>query len=63
MSDSSNALETIANILAETPDALFSVLVGSRADGSATNEGSDLDIAIQWRHGAARERVGKHVPK
>jgi len=58
--DSAEALATITKILAETPDALFAVLVGSRADGSAASEGSDWDIAIQWRHGAALERVGKH---
>ena len=40
----------LQNLLAETPGILFAVLVGSRANGSAT-QGSDWDIAIQWQFG------------
>lgn len=45
--------------LAEAPELLFAVLVGSRADGSATGE-SDWDIALQWRYGDASNRIAWH---
>jgi hypothetical protein len=45
--------------LAEAPELLFAVLVGSRADGSATGE-SDWDIALQWRCGDASNRIAWH---
>ncbi len=49
----------VLQVLADTPEVLFAVLVGSRANGSAT-ENSDWDIALQWRHGDALERIAKH---
>lgn len=45
--------------LTDTPEVLFAVLVGSRANGSATNK-SDWDIAIQWQYGDALERIARH---
>ena len=63
MSNQEHSAEKIVvelqNLLVETPGILFVVLVGSRANGSAT-ETSDWDIAIQWQFGDARERVAKH---
>ncbi len=38
----------VLQVLANTPEVLFAVLVGSRANGSVT-ENSDWDIALQWR--------------
>lgn len=49
----------LQKVLNETPEVLFAVLVGSRANGSAT-EKSDWDIAVQWKFGDARERIAKH---
>lgn len=49
----------LRQVLADTPEALFAALVGSRANGSAT-EKSDWDIAIQWQHGDALKRIAKH---
>lgn len=46
-------------MLTDTPEALFAVLVGSRANGSATDK-SDWDIAIQWQYGDALERIARH---
>jgi predicted nucleotidyltransferase len=46
-------------VLTDTPEVLFAVLVGSRANGSAT-ENSDWDIAIQWQYGDALERIARH---
>lgn len=49
----------LISALSNTPEVLFAVLVGSRADGSATDR-SDWDIAVQWRHGDACERIARH---
>ncbi len=49
----------VLQVLADTPEVLFAVLVGSRANGSAT-ENSDWDIALQWQYGDALERIAKH---
>lgn len=49
----------IQQCIANTPDVLFAVLVGSRANNSQT-ERSDWDIAVLWRHGLSLERIGKH---
>ncbi len=49
----------VIEVLAATPEVLFAVLVGSRANGSAT-EKSDWDIALQWQYGDALERIAKH---
>jgi predicted nucleotidyltransferase len=42
-----NALDRLNHVLADKPDLVFAVLVGSRADGSAHAE-SDWDVAVQW---------------
>jgi predicted nucleotidyltransferase len=49
----------LRQVLTDTPEALFAVLVGSRANGSATDK-SDWDIAIQWQYGDALERITRH---
>ena len=49
----------LQQVLADTPEVLFAVLVGSRTNGSAA-EKSDWDIAIQWQYGDALERISKH---
>lgn len=58
MSDSPS-VKILGAVLADTPEILFAVLVGSRANGSAT-EKSDWDIAIQWQYGDALERIARH---
>lgn len=55
----SSQIIAIQQCIANTPDVLFAVLVGSRANNSQT-EHSDWDIAVLWRHGPALERIGKH---
>ncbi len=52
-------IDTLRQALTDTPEALFAILVGSRANGSAT-ENSDWDIAIQWQHGDALQRIARH---
>ena len=52
-------IATIQQVLNDTPEALFAVLVGSRANGSATDK-SDWDIAIQWQYGDALQRIAGH---
>lgn len=42
------SIETLKGLLREDPDVEFAVLVGSRADGTAT-PASDWDIAIRLR--------------
>ncbi len=49
----------IQHCIANTPDVLFAVLVGSRANDTQTEQ-SDWDIAVKWRYGPALDRVGKH---
>lgn len=49
----------IKQCVANIPDVLFAVLVGSRVNHTQTEQ-SDWDIAIQWRYGPALERIGKH---
>jgi uncharacterized protein len=49
----------LQQVLVDRPSLLFAVLVGSRADGTAT-ELSDWDIAVQWQYGDALARIGKH---
>ena len=41
------ALEELKQVLANTANLEFAVLVGSRADATA-HEGSDWDIAVMW---------------
>jgi len=45
---SQNDIEALKAFLGEQPDVEFAVLVGSRADGTATSA-SDWDIALQLR--------------
>lgn len=45
-----NHLEALQHVLAIEPDLEFAVLVGSRANGSAS-ESSDWDIDLRWREG------------
>lgn len=49
----------LRQVLTDTPEILFAVLVGSRANDSAT-EKSDWDIAILWQYGDAMARIAKH---
>lgn len=58
-SDENKVISLLREELAGAPGLLFAVLVGSRADGSATGE-SDWDIALQWRYGDARDRIARH---
>jgi len=58
-SDENKVISLLRKELAGAPGLLFAVLVGSRADGSATGE-SDWDIALQWRYGDARDRIPRH---
>jgi predicted nucleotidyltransferase len=55
----SSELTTIQQCIADTPDVLFAVLVGSRANGTQTDR-SDWDIAIQWQTGPMLERINSH---
>jgi len=55
----SSQIIAIQQCIANTPDVLFAVLVGSRANNSQ-REHSDWDIAVLWRHGPALDRIGKH---
>ena len=55
----SSELTTIQQCIADTPDVLFAVLVGSRANGTQTDR-SDWDIAIQWQYGPMLERISSH---
>ncbi|MGV8935012.1 MAG: type VII toxin-antitoxin system MntA family adenylyltransferase antitoxin [Gallionellaceae bacterium] len=57
--DEKSFIAELKKVLTATPDVLFAVLVGSRANGSST-EKSDWDVAIQWQYGDARERIAKH---
>jgi len=59
ISDENKVISLLREELAGTQGLLFAVLVGSRADGSATGE-SDWDIALQWRYGDAHERIAGH---
>ena len=43
-------LAALAEVLQRQPELEFAVLVGSRANGTAT-AGSDWDIAIRWQRG------------
>lgn len=40
-------LDSLANLLQTTPNLEIAVLIGSRSDGTATDQ-SDWDIAVQW---------------
>jgi predicted nucleotidyltransferase len=51
--------DLIRRIVADTPQALFAVLVGSRAQGRTT-ESSDWDIAILWQQEEAMQRIIRH---
>lgn len=42
--------ETIRQVLKDYPQIRFAVLIGSRAQGTATPD-SDWDIAIRWKYG------------
>ena len=58
-----NAMDRLAQALAETPAVAFAVLIGSRANHTA-NDGSDWDIAVFWKPAvapaAAFARLGQH---
>lgn len=43
-----NKIECLKNVLQTIPDLELAVLVGSRAQGTATHQ-SDWDIAIRWK--------------
>ncbi|MBS3965235.1 MAG: hypothetical protein KGZ80_12240 [Methylomonas sp.] len=51
--------QVIRNVVTNTPNALFAVLVGSRSQDQATAD-SDWDIAILWRQEEAVERIKRH---
>lgn len=55
----SSQIIAIQKRIANTPDVMFAVLVGSRANDTHTDQ-SDWDIAALWRHGPALDRIGKH---
>ena len=57
--DEKGFIAALRQALTAVPEILFAVLVGSRINGSAT-ENSDWDIAVQWRYGDALARIGKH---
>ena len=59
LADEQGLIAPLQQALTAVPEILFAVLVGSRIDGSAT-EGSDWDIAVQWRYGDALARIGRH---
>lgn len=59
LSDENEVISLLREESAGTPGLLFAVLVGSRADGSATGE-SDWDIALQWRYGDPLDRIARH---
>lgn len=52
-------INAIQRCIAHTPDVLFAVLVGSRANESHTGQ-SDWDVAVLWRYGPGLERIGQH---
>ena len=41
------AIDELSNFLSDHPDLAFSMLIGSRATGTA-HDGSDSDIALHW---------------
>lgn len=43
-----NKLDSLTSFLQTIPDLELAVLVGSRADGTATHQ-SDWDIAVRWK--------------
>lgn len=45
------AIGKLSEVLRNHPRLVFSVLIGSRATGTA-HDGSDWDIAVQWSHQA-----------
>lgn len=58
------AMERLAQALAETPAVAFAVLIGSRANHTASDT-SDWDIAVLWKPAdpsadAAFARLGQH---
>ncbi len=58
------AIERLAQELAETPAVAFAVLIGSRANHTAS-DASDWDIAVLWKPAApsadaAFARLGQH---
>lgn len=62
-----NHIEALQHVLATESDLEFAVLVGSRANGSAS-ETSDWDIALRWREGLEpfaalqrTERLKQHI--
>lgn len=55
----SSEINAIQRCIAHTPDVLFAVLVGSRANESHTGQ-SDWDVAVLWRYGRGLERIGQH---
>lgn len=56
---SQDFIEKIASTIAQTPQALFAVLIGSRATGKPRPD-SDWDIAILWQQSPALERIARH---
>jgi len=55
-----HAIARLAQVLADTPELAFAVLIGSHANGTA-HESSDWDIAVQWKYaGTPFDRLGRH---
>ncbi|MFA5983891.1 MAG: nucleotidyltransferase domain-containing protein [Methylococcaceae bacterium] len=52
-------LSELQQVLLETADLHFAVLVGSRAYGHITSE-SDWDIAVQWQYDNSLKRIAIH---
>ena len=52
-------LTAIRQCIADTPNVLFAVLVGSRVDGTQSGR-SDWDIAVHWQYGPALDRITNH---
>lgn len=46
--NATDELRTLTQALKSTPEVLYAILVGSRADGTS-HEHSDWDIAIRWQ--------------
>jgi predicted nucleotidyltransferase len=52
-------IDILKSVLAQTPDVLFAVLVGSRAQ-SQNRTDSDWDIAVYWEYSDSMKRIEQH---
>lgn len=55
-----HTIARLAQVLADTPEMAFAILIGSHANGTA-HESSDWDVAVQWkRDDIPFDRLGRH---